>query len=270
MTKFPGRLSMLRPFLPIAVVFASAGFAVGASAPVVPKTTRPNPRTIARPLPVPLPERAAADPPPPDIERFRGSQFQWARLRTSGPYWNRHSGADPALLRYLAKATVLKIDPVAHSLRADSVDALIVYPFIYCDNISHLAHVEAANLAEYLRRGGFLCIDACAHRAINPSIPAFLEAQIRVLATHFPNLRIEELLPEHEIFSVYFQLKDPPPYRKANGERHPTYAVFDGDHLIGVIGLNGMQCGWSDDTAGPYGTECAQMMANIYVYAMTR
>ncbi|MEO6569083.1 MAG: DUF4159 domain-containing protein [Opitutaceae bacterium] len=240
-----------------------------AAAPSTPAVRR-LPAGKASPAQRPPPEPVRPEPPPPGIERFRGSQFQFARLQTSGAYWNRHAGGDPALLDYLRRATVLKIDPVFHSVRADSVEALIVYPFIYCDNISYLSRAEAANVAEYLRRGGFLCIDACEFRTINPSIPLFLEAQLAVLKGQFPNLRTEELLPEHEIFSVYFKLKNAPPYRKARDVLHPTYAVYDGDRLIGLIGLNGMQCGWSDDSAASYSTECGQMMANIYVYAMTR
>jgi hypothetical protein len=217
-----------------------------------------------------MPEAILPDPAPPTIERFRENQFQWARLRTSGPYWNRHAGGDPALIDYLRRATPLKIDPEWHTVRPDSVESLEVFPLIYCDSVAHLSSDEAANLAEYLRRGGFLCIDACEHRAINPFIPAFLETQLRVLSAQFPNLRTEELFPKHEIFSIYFKFQNGPPYRKSKGEIHSTYAMYDGDHLIGLIGLNGMQCGWSDGSAGYYSTECAQMMANIVIYAMTR
>jgi Domain of unknown function (DUF4159) len=218
----------------------------------------------------PSPERARPPPPPPSVERFRGGQFQWTRLQTSGVYWNRHSNGDPALLNYLRRATVLKIDPVWHSVRATSVEALAIYPFIYCDNISYLSTSEAGNLAEYLRRGGFLFIDACENHEINPNIPRFLQDQLMVLRAQFPDLRLGELTPTHEIFSVYFTIKDGPLYRKGRNPQHPMYTVFDGDHLIGVIGLNGYQCGWSSTNSAVYASECAQMMTNIYVYALTR
>lgn len=192
------------------------------------------------------------------------------RLQTTGTYWNRHAGADLALTDFLKRSTVLKIEPVSHTVRALSVDDLIVYPFIYCDNVAHLSPFEAANLAEYIRRGGFLCIDACQHVEINPSIPNFLHDQIAVLSAQFPGLRTEEFPPSHEIFSVYFKLPHGPPRRQTTGELHPNYAVYDGERLIGVISLNDLQCGWSNSSGGVYATECAEMMANIYVYAMTR
>jgi hypothetical protein len=218
----------------------------------------------------PPPDPVRQPPPPPGIEAFQGNQFQWTRLRTSGVYWNRHASGDPALVQYLGRSTALKIDPISHSVRAESVDSLNVYPFIYCDNIAYLTATEAANLAEYLRRGGFLCIDACRNETINRSIPAFLEAQIDVFKTQFPAVRIEQLPPTHEIYSVYFKMAETPPYRKPTHPQYPMYAVYDGSRLIATIGLTGLQCGWSESGSGPYATECAQMMANIYVYAMTR
>jgi hypothetical protein len=218
----------------------------------------------------PAPEARRAAPPPPAVERFRGGQFQWARLQTDGVYWNRHANGDPALLNYLRRTTVLKIDPVWHSVRAASVEALNVYPFIYCDNISYLASREAANLAEYLRRGGFLFIDACHNNTINRSIPAFQQAQIRLLKSLFPNLRMEQLPSTHQIYSIYFKVAVTPPYWRGMDPQYPMYAIYDGDHLVGIMNLTGLQCGWTGDNGADYAAECAQMMTNIYIYAMTR
>lgn len=217
----------------------------------------------------PSPERARPAPPPPGAERFRGGQFQWTRLQTTGVYWNRHSNGDPALLSYLRRATLLKIDPVWHSVRATTVEGLTIYPFIYCDNIRYLAPNEARNLAEYLRRGGFLFIDACRNAAINRNKPRFFEDQLKALSEQFPDLRTEELPPTHEVYSVYFKMKTTPPHHTEDPQR-PMHAVYSGDRLIALIGLTGFQCGWSDVSKAVYAAECAQMMTNIYVYAMTR
>jgi Domain of unknown function (DUF4159) len=217
----------------------------------------------------PSPERARPEPPPPRAERFRGGQFQWTRLQTTGVYWNRHSNGDPALLNYLRRATVLKIDPVWHSVRATTVAGLTIYPFIYCDNITYLAPGEARNLAEYLRRGGFLFIDACRNPAINRSTSQFFEGQLKVLSEQFPDLRTEELPPTHEVYSVYFKMKRTPPIHREDPSR-PMHAVYSGDRLIALMSLTGFQCGWSDVNDAAYAAECAQMMTNIYVYAMTR
>ena len=204
-------------------------------------------------------------------DRPRGGKFEWARLETSGAYWNRHANGDPALLAYLSKASPFNIDTVWHSVRATTIEALGLYPFIYSDNITYLSSAEARNLAEYLRRGGFLFIDACHNREINPNIPAFLQAQIKFLSAQFPRLRTEEIPRMHAIYSIYFNMTSRnPPYWFGRDPQYPMHAVYDGDHLIGIIGLSGFQCGWSD-AAAPVGAEwCAQMMTNIYVYAITR
>ncbi|MEO5958720.1 MAG: DUF4159 domain-containing protein [Opitutaceae bacterium] len=210
-----------------------------------------------------------AIPPSAAPDRPRGGKFEWARLETNGQYWNRHANGDPALIAYLAKASPLNIDPVWHSVRATTIDALRVYPFIYCDNLTYLSPAEAGNLAEYLRRGGFLLVDACHNNEINRSIPEFLRQHVKFLKALFPNLRMEEMPRTHPIYSIYFKMKDTPPYWKGRDPQYPMHLVFDGERLIGLINLNGFQCGWSD-AASPHGPECAQMMTNIYVYAITR
>src|SRR5215213_8629460 len=213
---------------------------------------------LLRAASAPAPEARRAPPPPPAVEQFRGGQFQWARLQTDGVYWNRHANGDPALLNYLRRTTVLKIDPVWHSVRATSVEAVNVYPFIYCDNITYLSADEGRNLAEYLRRGGFLFIDACHNNTINRSIPNFQQGQIKVLKALFPNLRIQQLPSNHEIYSIYFKVAVTPPYWRGQDPQYPMYSIFDGDHLIGIMNLTGLQCGWTGDNGADYAAECAQ------------
>jgi hypothetical protein len=212
------------------------------------------------------PLRSAASVP---NEKMRGSPVEWARLQTSGPYWDRHANSDPAVLVYLKRTTPLNLDSEWHAARASSLEELRHYPFIYSDNIANLSASEARNLAEYLRRGGFLFIDACRNKDINPDIPQFLEAQIKTLADQFPKLRVEVIAPQHELFSIYFKLTEFPPFRKRDGQ-YPLRAAFVGDRMVAVIGLNGFQCGWAGYGDAQNATACAQMAANIYVYAMTR
>jgi hypothetical protein len=225
---------------------------------------------LLRAASAPAPETRRSAPPPPSVERFRGGQFQWARLQTNGLYWNRHANAEPALLEYLRRTTVLRIDTVWHSVRATSVETLNVYPFIYTDNITYLTPSETGAMAEYLRRGGFLFIDACHNNTINRSIPAFRQANLKFLQGMFPNLRSEQLPPTHEVYSIYFKMRVTPPYWRSQDPQYPMYALFDGDHLIGIMNLTGLQCGWTGDNGADYAAECAQMMTNIYIYAMTR
>lgn len=201
-------------------------------------------------------------------ERFGGS-FECARLASDGKYWNRHASADPLLLEYLAKATTMKIDTEWRSVRAISVDELRRFPFVYSDTIAPLSARELENLSEYLRRGGFLFIDACGNRDINPDQMKFLAEQIKIVRAQFPDLRVEETGPSHPVYSVYFKMKDFPPHSKAD-KPVPLRTLFSGDRMIGMIGVNGFQCAFDGYTTPDHATACAQMVANIYVYAMTR
>jgi hypothetical protein len=201
-------------------------------------------------------------------ETSSAGRIDWARLQTSGPFWNRHGRSDPEMLAYLRKNTPLNIDSEWHFARADSLEGLRSYPFIYTENIEPLSPTEAHNLAEYLRRGGFLFIDACANPEVNPDIPRFLAAQLGVLAKEFPDLRTESLPPQHEIFSINFKMKEFPPYVKKDGAQ-PLHAVYAGRRIVAIIALTGMQCSWAGQINPEHATACAQMVINIYLYAMT-
>jgi hypothetical protein len=212
-------------------------------------------------------------------ERFRGGKVEWTRLDTGTPYWDRHSENDQALLGLMRKYSSLNISHEWKSTRADDLAELCTYPFVYSDNIAPLSEKAARNLTEYLRRGGFLLVDSCGNYQINPDPRRFFDAQIKLLRKYIPELRVVELAPEHEVFSIYFKMKEfPPRARPGDGgswlDVNPTFplrAVFSGERMIAIIGLNGFQCAWSFHSANVrVASDCMQMVTNIYIYAMTR
>jgi hypothetical protein len=132
-----------------------------------------------------------------------------------------------------------------------------------------LSPAETRSLAEYLRRGGFLFIDACGNRAINPDMAVFFGNQAKILAAEFPDLRSEEISSTHEVYSIYFKMTVFPPHSNEDGPR-PMRAVFAGDRVIAIVAFNGFQCAWDGHTNEAHATASAQMVTNIYVFAMTR
>lgn len=210
----------------------------------------------------PIPAQAGPAPTPQRIE--------WARLKSGSPHWSRHSAADGAVLRMMRQQTALAMHPVVHSADAERVDELCTFPFVFADSVAELSEAGRRNLAEYLRRGGFILIDACRNKQINPDIEAFWKAQVATLANEFPRLRVSRLAPTHEVFSVHFRMMQFPPYRHSDGPE-PLRALYDGDRMVGMISLNGFQCGWAGyGDAENNAADCVQMVANIYIYAMTR
>jgi hypothetical protein len=210
-------------------------------------------------------------------DKFRGGKVQWARLKTESRHWNRHSEGDSDVLDLMRAHTSLNIDDTWYSANAATLEGLCAYPFIFSENITFLPPAEGDRLAEYLRRGGFMLLDACIDVRINPDAEAYLTAQKAALARLLPEARIVVLEPKHEIFSIYFKLAQFPPQtasrtnpRWANHSTAPLRGVFLGERMIGVISLSGFQCAWAGRKTSQSATDAIQMVTNIYVYAMTR
>jgi hypothetical protein len=218
---------------------------------------------------------AALDATPAD--RFRGGKVEWTRLNTGHRYWDRHSNCDAMLLQLMREHTPLNIAGEWRATRADDLATLSTYPFVYAADISGLPEGAGKNLAEYLRRGGFLFIDCCINRRINPDPVKFAEAQRQVLAKHLANLRVVDLAPDHPVYFVYFKMTKFPPITRRDDSwskqaHFPLRALYVDDRIVGLISLGGLQCAWDMDAPGSRseGVESMQMATNIYLYAMTR
>ncbi|HRE79640.1 MAG TPA: DUF4159 domain-containing protein [Opitutaceae bacterium] len=200
--------------------------------------------------------------------------ISWARLQTPDPYWNRHQESDASLIAFMADSLSTRAEPQLKSVQALRVEDLCEFPFLYSQTIASLSNQESGNLIEYLRRGGFLFIDACRNRGINPKEDEFLDAQTAILRKGFPDLSVQALLTDHAIYTLFYKLEERPP--SANKERrYPLYALISQKHVIGIIGLNGFQCGWSRaaitlSDRNVLATASAQMATNIYLYALSR
>ncbi len=207
---------------------------------------------------------------------FRGGKVEWARLKTSGQHWKRHADFDLNLLQFIRDHTSLNIERVWYSASATKLDELCSYPFLFTDNLQRLSSPEERrNVGEYLRRGGFILIDACVNTQINPNPDLFMRAQLDVLRAEFPDLRSEPLPSDHQIFSIYFKMAQFPPQTRpgnswSDGPTRPLRLLVSGDRVIGVLTLSGLQCGWAGFASAGVGTQCMQMMTNIYIYAITR
>lgn len=146
---------------------------------------------------------------PADNTQHALGKFEWARLKTDNPYWNQHAERDQFVIDLMRKQTSLQIGNSWHAARVGHLNELSAYPFLFAESISPLSNTEAAVLAEYLRRGGFLLIDACIRSTVNPDWEKYLASQIKTLVRLFPQVRVEALGPDHEIFSNYFKLAKP-------------------------------------------------------------
>ena len=211
------------------------------------------------------------------VDELRGERVGWARLRTPSEYWRRHATGDPVLMRFLRENTSLNIDPTWYVADITRLEEMCAYPLVFSQGIAMVSDPAArANLAEYIRRGGFLIIDCCINNAITPDADTYFQEETRAVALTLPEARIVALPPTHPIYQCYFRIPGGrPPHTFMMNVYDPAFAKYGlygimvGPRLTGIISLSGLQCGWDGMVAPPgHDAACMRMLVNIYVYAM--
>jgi Domain of unknown function (DUF4159) len=217
-----------------------------------------------------------------DFDHLRGDRVGWARLKTANRWWKRHAGADPTLTDFFRSETALNIDPIWYAADVNRMDELCKYPLLFSQNVAVVADQPGReNVAEYIRRGGFILVDACHAIEVNPDYEEFWREQIAFYSAVLPEAQIVPLPPTHDIYRCYFQIPDGnPPFTFMSNVydprkvQHRPLGVMIGSRIAGLISICGWQCGWDHVTQypspSPPGTDvaCMRMVVNIYVYAM--
>jgi hypothetical protein len=201
-----------------------------------------------------------------------GGRVAWGRLVTGSSSWTVHSANDPLLARFIREHTSLNIDPTCYAADPARLEQLCAYPFIFTNNLTNVSDPQQlANLREYLRRGGFLYIDRCVNLAFSLPQEPFYERHIALFDRLFPDCEIRELPDNHEIYRCYFTLSataDHLHMGSYESGHNGIYGVYVEARMVALLSLANFQCGWPKN---PVKTEdCMKMIANIYVYAMTR
>lgn len=208
---------------------------------------------------------------------LRGERVGWARLKTSSPYWFRHATGDPVLMQFFRESTSLNIDPTWYAADVEKLEQMCKYPLLFSQGVHMVDGPKGReNLAEYIRRGGFLLIDSCINNTVTPDPDNFLALQEQFLQKILPGTRVLPLPESHPVYRIYFKIpNDSPPHTYFNNiydknwHKHGLYGVFIESRLVGMISLSGLQCGWDRMIAPPGHDEaCMRMLVNIYIYAM--
>jgi hypothetical protein len=212
-------------------------------------------------------------------DRLRGDRVGWARLKTPDEFWMRHAAGDSKLMSFLREHTTLNIDPTWYVAEVQSLEQMRQYPLLFSQNLAVIQNAAGrANVAEYMRRGGFLLVDACCNITINPDHDAFLASQTDFFKSVLPEAKVVALPSNHPVYRAVFPISGGhPPHTYFNNihaprkARHGLYGIMAENHMLGMISLSGLQCGWSPmGTLPPPGhrEDCMQMLVNIYVFAM--
>lgn len=202
----------------------------------------------------------------------RGGRVAWGRLITASSSWSVHYQNDPQLAAFIHDQTSLNIDPTCYPADPAKLDQLCKYPFIFTNNLTNVRDpLQLANLREYLQRGGFLYIDRCVNLAFSLPQEIFYERHVELFRQFLPDAEIRELRDDHEIFNCYFpwteQSRDA--LRRFREPGHSTiYGVFLSGRMVALLSLANLQCGWPNSRLRQPAS--MRMIANIYVYTMTR
>ena len=205
--------------------------------------------------------------------RLKAEPVDWVRLATPNPDWQIHSDRDAALARFIRDHTSLDISKSPDSADPTHLDQLCRHPFIYVKDLRHVGDAaQLDNIAEYLRRGGFMCVDPCATEAVNPDMEVFLRANRAIFERMFPGVKIQKLPETHGVYTCYFKLSRSDIYTPDMGNlarcaNYGLYGVSLDDRMISVISMYGLQCGWPQTPMRTAG--CMKFILNLYVYAMT-
>jgi hypothetical protein len=199
----------------------------------------------------------------------RGGRVAWGRLVTESSSWSVHDANDPLLAAFIRDHTSLNIDPVCYPADPAKLDEICKYPLIFTNNLTNVTDPRhLANIREYLHRGGFIYIDRCVNLSFSLPQEPFYERHIALFHRFLPGCEIRELAAGDEIFRCYFS-SSLVATRSAQGSGHNgLYGVFDGGRMVALLSLANLQCGWPN--SGDRGERRMEMIANIYVYAMTR
>jgi hypothetical protein len=206
----------------------------------------------------------------------RGGRVGWARMITPDYQWNIHDNQDPKLARFIQRQTSLNIGPVWNSVSPEDLEGLCSYPFVYVKDLLRVSGPLALrNIQEYLRRGGFLCVDPCTAHMSSEDAQTFLHMHADWFARLIPGCVVRELPDNHPLYRCYFTVGVDDlftPDMINLGAVKPSHigmwGVFQGDRMIAVLSISGLECGWPQTPERVLG--CMKMIVNIYVFAMTR
>ncbi|MBC8094656.1 MAG: DUF4159 domain-containing protein [Akkermansiaceae bacterium] len=210
---------------------------------------------------------------PKAADQLRAERVVWARLVTPNQDWVIHSDRDPGLAGFIRANTSLDIWKSQYSANPAHLDQLCLHPFIYAKDLRWVRDpAQLTNISEYLRRGGFMCVDACATEEVNPDMEAYLRDNTAIFKRMFPAAEIRKLSETHGVYTCFFKLSRTDIYTPDMGNQarragYGLYGVFVEGRMVAIISMYGLQCGWPQTPMRTPG--CMKFILNMYVYAMT-
>jgi hypothetical protein len=181
--------------------------------------------------------------------------------------------AEEHILQLASEATGVNLNSASHVVvRLDS-DELFQYPFAYLTEPGemNLTDREAANLREYLDRGGFIMVD-------DFNTAESLDWFVGQMRKVFSDRRLVELNSENPIFHAFYDtptVAAESPYDHAGGGPPKFYGYYDGHGRLCMIVNHDNNLGafwvWLDQPAHPLRSSMAgaRFGLNYFLYSLT-
>lgn len=188
------------------------------------------------------------------------------------PWGHDWPSSEENLMKIMAEVTRIDVNPGGHVVSFDS-EEVFKYPIAYLCEVGslNLSDKEAANMREYLLRGGFLIVDDFR----GEDALANFQYQMKQV---FPERDLEDLPRSHPIFTCFYDISNlyiaPPPIY---GRRFvPAYlGMFDDDRrLMMVVDYNNDISDYWEWSANPFyniedTNEAFKYGVNYVMYALT-
>jgi hypothetical protein len=235
---------------------------------------------LAAPLLLSYGPEVSADPEPND-----STLFQFVRIRYNGfvsswgggrgrwvpPWMHDYPRAEQNFLKIFMELTGIETTPESYLVLDLNDPRIMNYPALYVSEPGYwnITGEEAANLREYLLRGGFVIFDDFRGAGDWHNFTSSMQ-QV------FPERGFEELTTDHPVFHCFYDIDSLdmlPPYNVPGKPRF--YGLSDEEgRLLAVANFNndiGDYWEWSDESLVPISAsnEAYKFGINYFVYALT-
>jgi len=219
---------------------------------------------------------AAPTPDPDGPKAVKTGTFYFPRLMfhvkdETGDQWNIYPVGDVILrkrLRQLSNVNASE-DPIV--VRLADLANTCRYPFVFATSEGYfdLPDNEAANLKEFLLRGGFVYADDC---VLGKTGDRFFKDYVRIVNRLFEKegMAMQRVPNDHEINRCYFEFPNGAPF--IQGVNHGAYALFEKGtgRLMTYLTPGDLHCGWTCQWNTAEQNEAALRMGiNIIIYYLT-
>ena len=183
--------------------------------------------------------------------------------------WDIYPIADVNLRRQVRRLTNINMseEPVVVSL--DDFETLRRYPFVFATDEQHFkfSKKEEDNLAEFLRRGGFIYGDDC---VLGNTQVLFFKDFRKMMNKIFPDNPMRRVPDDHELYHCYFDFPRGLPFLQ--GQDLGSWATFDRKtgRILTLLTPTDLHCGWTCMFFSPEKNMASLKMGiNIIVYYLS-